>query len=195
MIHPEAPSRPFSSNCQLPHILFYLYNARIHTILNQLASDDDPMSVDIIQVPDTEDSTIVRHLLSTTKPIEYWLTVHPNIKSQTFKGEVTIEISAVQNTDTIVLHSENLAINEVVVTTCEKIDGKVKKISSNFEPVNTREYLIIKTEQPLLVEHHYKVKITFVRCSQGDSAQIDDNVSSNKRKKSKIPTSGSKKMT
>src|SRR3989344_6251300 len=73
-----------------------------------------------------------KRLLEDIKPERYKLTVHPDFKDHTFKGEETIFLSLNKPTKTIILHSVNLNISGVSL----KISGqelKSNKISYDIK--------------------------------------------------------------
>lgn len=86
----------------------------------------------------------------------YDLYLNPNVYTGKFSGYNLISLNILENTKTITLHSHLLTISKVQV-----FDGETE-IKSSFELEQLREFLIVKTEQELVVsDGRYKLRIEF----------------------------------
>ena len=92
-------------------------------------------------------------------PLHYELFMHPNLTSFTFHGSVEILLHAHQSTDMIVLHSKELQLSSVLLTTAAYKPVKIRKQLQ----YDTFEQLLLQLEQPLQAQRNYTLKIEFSR--------------------------------
>lgn len=98
-------------------------------------------------------------LPQTTKPLEYWLEINPNMMAKTFVGDVKIKISANADTNQIILHSKDLNIVKAVVTNL--VEDKIIESSYSLDDHNDTLIITLVDGEQLLAGNKYKVKITF----------------------------------
>lgn len=90
------------------------------------------------------------------EPSHYILRIRPNVTTETFTGSVDIELNIKNTTDFIVLHSKELNISEVNLTTSKGNVG-IKLINYCTE----REQVVITLNEKLLSNSYYTLSIKF----------------------------------
>jgi hypothetical protein len=87
-------------------------------------------------------------LPSAIQPIAYNLFLHPNLESQTFKGNVKIEFNVAETVPFVALHSKylNVTTNKLIKVLENGAEGIPIKSSFEFEKF---EYFIVEPETSL----------------------------------------------
>lgn len=106
-------------------------------------------------------------LPKTSIPLKYELTLDFSVSgSRTIKGNVKIDIKIVEDTESIVLNSRAVAVNNVKVTE----SGTELENTFNLQPEN--EFLVINvTSRPLLTNDTLKLEIDFSGSLQTNSTK------------------------
>lgn len=98
-------------------------------------------------------------LPSNTKPIEYSLSILPNLKNEEFEGTVLIDIEVVDHTNHVVLHSRELQIKNATISNVHK-KGE-PKFNSTWKLDQDNDILIIYTTQNLTKGARFRVRVEF----------------------------------
>lgn len=99
-------------------------------------------------------------LPNNTIPLHYdiYLVTDVHIPNFDFFGTVTINIRVIEDSSTITLNYRQIDIFSVDIFSS---DGKVLEYYANFELIEELEFLIINSNNPLLQNSEYKVKIRY----------------------------------
>lgn len=94
------------------------------------------------------------------EPKKYHLTIEPHLNPigpSTFVGNVTIEFTALDNTNHLILHSRNLSISKknIFIKHKKRSDISVLDISTNLED----EYIILHFNENLNVGEDYNLSV------------------------------------
>ena len=101
-------------------------------------------------------------LPDSVKPLTYTLSLHPDLDTSRFEGEVSIKIKAEKATDFIVFHSKNLTISSYEFFTTNHQDNDLKKISINKKlETKQHEQIYIEFDKELEIGQLYKLRLTF----------------------------------
>uniref|UniRef100_A0A4X2KME5 Aminopeptidase n=1 Tax=Vombatus ursinus TaxID=29139 RepID=A0A4X2KME5_VOMUR len=90
-------------------------------------------------------------------PLQYELTIHPNLTTKKFEGSVEIKIQVLKTTQNIILHSSGHNISKVFFTSVvPKQEKPVEILEYKFH-----EQIAIVTPDALLEGHNYTLKIDY----------------------------------
>nr|XP_036213142.1 glutamyl aminopeptidase [Bactrocera oleae] len=104
-----------------------------------------------------ENETINYRLPDSINPIHYDLYLHPDIETGYFSGQVLIQVNTVTTITEIVLHSNNLVIDNVYLTNTNNPTVYVKSYSLD----SVREFLVIELSEELAAGLTFQVGILF----------------------------------
>ncbi|XP_055850973.1 endoplasmic reticulum aminopeptidase 2 [Episyrphus balteatus] len=91
------------------------------------------------------------------KPISYTITVHPNLTTYDVKGQVAIEIAVVEETQYIIIHSQNLNVTERAIMISGNRGHTIKIIRLlEFPP---RQQLYIEFKEKLKKKNNYTLNL------------------------------------
>ena len=95
-------------------------------------------------------------------PHTYTLTMHPDLKTFQYKGEVAIKIEAKKATNYLVFHSKNLTITNYALFTTNSQDSELKKIriTKNLE-TKPHEQIYLELDEKLAVGQLYRLTMKF----------------------------------
>jgi hypothetical protein len=94
-----------------------------------------------------------------TRPLHYELFLHPNLSTFACHGSIEILLQVLKPTDQLVLHSKELALSSVSMTTAAYQSIRIRR-HATYEPF---EQLLIQFDQPLSIDRNYTLKIEFNR--------------------------------
>ena len=103
-------------------------------------------------------------LPSVVKPLTYEISLHPNLTTFGFEGNVTILVQALDDTNRVVFHQKNLSFNKEDVSIVEVQNGSPNEGKNmgvremRFDPDD--EQVIIKTSHALRKNGEYAIKVS-----------------------------------
>lgn len=106
--------------------------------------------------PTTEAPTDNYRLPEDNIPLHYDLYLHPHLENGTFSGKVVIEVQTIKQTDSIVLHSYNLTIGRVQISSS---NTTLTYLGTNVD--SKKDFLQLRVSQTLQPTFISKVTIEF----------------------------------
>jgi aminopeptidase 2 len=95
-------------------------------------------------------------LPKTVKPISYEVKLKPNFENFTFEGDVKITVQVLEDTSTIILHSNKQDIRNIIVV---KDTVQQNTSEGNYDP--EKHFLIINNQQNFTADTEYDIYINF----------------------------------
>lgn len=92
-------------------------------------------------------------------PIHYDLFIHPNLTTLTFSGVTKIEITVIQQTSSVILHSVNLNITKTTIQEKLRNSNKEKELKVLEHP--PFEQIALFSTELLQVGHNYIISIEY----------------------------------
>lgn len=101
------------------------------------------------------------YLPKNVKPLHYNLTLEPNLKeieACSFKGNIIIEVRALEATSNITFHTKNITIHEESLKISSS-NATLKISNTTYDEV--KEFYIITLEEPLEERNNYVISIDY----------------------------------
>ncbi len=132
-------------------------------------------------------------LPGSIKPKHYDISIIPDLEANDMEGTVSMEFSAENSTDEIVIHGMNLTVDEESVilitlpstkTTKAKDGHQVKAVSVSYD--TSKDFIIIKLDSKLDPSFDYRVSLSYSGALSGNlkglyrSSYFDQATQSNK---------------
>lgn len=90
-------------------------------------------------------------------PINYDLYLHPNIETGNFSGQERIQISVIESTDRIVLHSLYMEVYDLYITN----SGSNTNFIKNYYFDGVREFLVIELSEMIMAPKNITLGLSF----------------------------------